>query len=181
MPKVGTKPVVLDIRGGHGAGKTHIVQTITERFGKEEVGISGCWIIKKINAVVCRTDRGSDPETIQNKIDLGLRKGRLLIEGTISSHTKGRYLELARRLGAGYHFLFLNTPLETCIDRVSSRRTKTKNRFSEKPFNPGNVIKEYNSAQRIRKQLDIISGLDVRELDWENPLPTVYELLGVVP
>lgn len=177
-PIIRPKTLILDIRGGHGAGKTWIINRLTELYGREELGPTGCWLIPKIDAVVCRTDRGSSPSEIEAKIGVGIQHRRLLIEGTISSHTRGRYVEMAESGRYNYRFLFLDTPSDKCIERVMSRRTGTKNRFTDKPFNPKNIEQEYNKSRQIREWL-IEKGFTIIDVPFADPMPVILRELNV--
>lgn len=67
-----------------------------------------------------------------------------IFEGLLVSGIYGRYREMAR--GIDYRWVFLDTPLETCLANTRARRVA-----AGKPteFNPSATISKYNSVRNI--------------------------------
>ena len=57
---------------------------------------------------------------------------------------------------------YLDTPLQTCLDRVIARR---KERGDERPFNPDNTISAHKSTFAACKNLHDMGGVKVITID----------------
>lgn len=176
---------IIDIRGGHGSGKSWIVHQLIKRYGGEEIVESGRTIghyLPSFDAGIvgryATTCGGADQVGSADKVVALIRRFSLgythvIVESVLVSHTFKRYAELANELG-DYHFCFLDTPEEKCIARVLARR---KARSNYKPFNPRNVIKEHRSSWELTKKSLKDDGQSVIILNYRNPLPRIKSLL----
>lgn len=194
---------ILDIRGTHGSGKSHVMHTLLEGNTKRKKPITGFCEYKQkemtlgydlgkyknrpSTAIIGRyetqcggCDGVGSADEICRRVRLFVRDlqyDNVLLEGILVAHTFKRYSELAKELeaeGHEYHFCFLSTPLATCITRVKQRRLKQGN---TKPFNPKNCIHDYNQIWRRTRAKMKEAGHRVTELEWQDPLPQVMELL----
>jgi hypothetical protein len=188
----GSTMAVLDIRGTNGSGKSWIMHQLLDKYshlcnnvyrsGKSlPVGYSlgykphfSLGIIGRYNSVSGGCDAVGGPEEVVSRVKMFDKlHDYVLLEGLLVSHTFKRYSQLASEL-EDYRFLFLDTPLKVCIRRVRSRRLA---RGNTKPFNPQNVIKDYNQIWvRTHRNLRD-AGHTVKVLDWKDPLPQVLQEL----
>ena len=190
-PKMLMKCTILDIRGTHGSGKSYLVHRMLQEYGNEPI-LDGKTVLghrmPKINGVcvgpytkVCGgCDAINKVEEASRRLLLWSQQlitGIIVLEGIRVAHTFQRYSDLAKQLelqGHEYKFLFLDTPLEVCIERVKTRRIA---RGNEKLLNPSNIIKDYhNIFERVRAKC-VAAGLDVTILPWQTAWET---LKGIV-
>jgi hypothetical protein len=179
---------IFDIRGTHGSGKSWIVWQLLSRPGvipiAEGTTHLGYYVPDLKMAVVGKyaspcggCDQVGSADEIVRRIKLFASKyKRVVLEGILVSHTFSRYSRLALELGNDdYHFLFLDTPLASCIARVRSRR---KERGDKRPFNPHNVIHDHKQIWTNTRKRCIVAGHSVIEIDWLDPLPQVLNLIS---
>lgn len=196
--------MIFDIRGTHGSGKSTCVHTLLaeakelgldikhhmedhvtpsgrttpklraykfERYGKPFVVLGpyksqcgGCDALPSADTVTRLVRELHDPE------------GVLILEGIIVSHTFSRYHELATEIGKDYNFLFLNTPLDVCIERVLRRREESGK--SNDGFDPKNIIKDHgNIWTRVREKMTA-EGHNVFVLDHTRSTEQFLEMIG---
>jgi len=92
--------------------------------------------------------------------------GHVLFEGLLMSHLWARYKALCEELtgcGEKYVWLFLDTPIEICLDRVDLRRAL---RGVDKPLNPHNTISKHQSTWKVADKAKQ-AGFDVRWLKYD--------------
>lgn len=180
---------VIDIRGTHGSGKSTIVHRLIDRKTAKVVSdddgnpiaLTLCRRAAPDSIVVgvdyLRTDcAGCDnikpTEEISRRVRyLALRFRYVVLEGILVSHTFARYNALAEELG-DYRFLFLDTPLDVCIRRVSERRV-SKGKPAE--FDPKNVVKDHHNVYTVVRGKLERAGRTVRVIPWQDPMPAVLE------
>lgn len=179
---------ILDIRAGHGSGKSWIVHQLLSQFANEPLlDTTGkhlgyliiepeCAIIGKYENVCGGCDQLGSPDEVDRRIRLLCSAYRnVLFEGMFVAHTYGRYTKLATDLRLfDYRFLFLETPLAVCISRVKKRR---RERGDDRPFDPVNVILEWHKRPRVQAKM-IADGHKVFVVPWEDPLPMIISMLG---
>lgn len=71
-------------------------------------------------------------------------------------------------------YTFLDTPQDECITRVKIRRATAGN---EKPFDPVNLIKKFESVVACYKNLKAEGSYDVRLVDHTNIHPALLDIL----
>jgi len=89
--------------------------------------------------------------------------GHVIFEGLIMSHLYARYVALSNELkDCGEHmvFLYLDTPIELCLDRIKQRRLDVGN---TKLLNPANTIGKHESIRKCYAKMED-AGMDVRWL-----------------
>lgn len=134
-----------------------------------------------------------DPEEVCRRVRLFSSTHRLVfLEGVLVSHTYQRYADLARELAGGedlfgessvaepvdYRFYFLDTPLQTCIERVRARNAAST-AANVKPFRDVNVRKDHHMIWDVVRAKCKKAGHHVVELDHRRPLPQLLESLGL--
>ena len=190
-PKMLMKCTILDIRGTHGSGKSYLVHRMLQEYGNEPI-LDGKTVLghrmPKINGVcvgpytkVCGgCDAINKVEEASRRLLLWSQQlitGIIVLEGIRVAHTFQRYSDLAKQLelqGHEYKFLFLDTPLEVCIERVKTRRLA---RGNGKPLDPRNVIKDHESIfERVRGKY-IAAGRDVTVLHYQTAWEDLKEII----
>jgi len=152
---------VFDIRGTHGSGKSTIVKSIIDNFNGEPIidrpltyegreTILGYDIPELELRVLGRYATqcgGCDGIKTQAEIKERIMRWEdsynLILEGILVSHTYGPWNEFA--VDRNWHFRFLNTPLDVCIDRVNARRAEKGKAPLEDPKNIVRDHKRINS------------------------------------
>jgi hypothetical protein len=178
---------VIDLRGTHGAGKSYVMHALLSEYDnepivkkktKEHLG----YYLKELNAVIlgkyASVTGGCDgirtPDEVVKRIKKFNKKyDYVLLEGILVSHTFKRYSKLASKIG-DYRFLFLNTPLRTCISRVKKRR---KAKGNIKPFDPKNLRKDYVQIWKRTRIKCQEAGHYVKEVDYKRAFEIVKEEL----
>lgn len=101
----------------------------------------------------------------------------VLLEGILVAHNFSRYAKLADevgRRGCQYNFLFFDTPLKKCIQRVEERRQKAGN---DKPLDPKNVIKDWHCIHQKLPLKFKRAGYNVITIPWQEPVSSVIRLI----
>lgn len=187
--------MILNIRGTSGSGKSTLVTTLMERdpdtspiwsedkrrivgyelrpyatgrlrvVGKYETACGGCDGIKTQDEV-CERVREYAP------------MGPVLFEGLLISHIYARYQALHHELTAGghgpYYWLFLDTPLEVCLDNVRKRREA---RGKTTPLDPTNTVQKWHDARRVFDKARA-DGLDPMWVPYDDAANWALELLA---
>lgn len=184
FPRI-TDRVVLNVRGTNGSGKSTVIFDLIKKFGKTDLlgDDKKAWAYK-LNCypplfIVGRYDTptgGCDTirtmDIICDRIRKLVKKGDVIFEGLLVSGFHGRWVELERELSrCKFIYGVLNTPIETCIERVVARRKAMGNK---KEFDPKNLIAKHRSVQSSRLSL-IRAGSDVRTLRYTDSLNTVLK------
>ena len=158
-------PLILNPRGTTGSGKTYIVRQVIKRIGVDHPIVENNkivgYILKDGTYVMGSyemTCGGADTIKTQEEICTLVRRysedpkvTNIIFEGVLASHIYGRYLELSRNLKRGvYVWLFLDTPLDVCIERVCLRREAVG---QIEPFDPKpHTIPKYKSILNATKK-----------------------------
>lgn len=192
--------MLLNIRGTHGSGKTYISHKLMDTFetaavvepeyvrGKHFVK-TNCHIIGK-NAdlfIVGRYKSGMDgifpQEIVEDMIKYWAPKGHVIWENIVVSANIGRWAELSRKLEPINHniWLFLDTPLQVCIDRVMSRRAQAAQDGFNHRQDDAEVKLDVLAGhwRRVRRAAAraYLEGIDVRWVDHTCAYEQVFRLL----
>lgn len=191
----------INIRGGHGTGKTYISHKLLEDHAHDSL-LEPEWIQGKHFAlpncfrmpgnpsvhVVGRYKSGMDgifPQTIvEEMLHYWAPQGHVIWENVMVSANIGRWAVLANELKAsGVHpiWMFMDTPLELCIERVFARRRAA----SEKGFNHRQADTDVKLDvlaghwRRVRRSAvrAIRQGIDVRWIDHTRSYEQVHDVL----
>ena len=184
---------IVNIRGCNGSGKTTIVRRFLDKLpctplgGKpgKPLGYSvdaSSWGIRMPVYVVgsyenaCGgTDGINTQEEIAERVVKAWGHGHVLVEGLLMSKSSagGHVAPILKEHGA--IFGFLDTPWETCLERVLSRRLAAGN---DKVFDPDKTMRTaYTQCFRSAELLSEAGGYDVRWIDWQDPVTTVVNYL----
>lgn len=183
--------MIVDIRGTHGSGKSTLVRLllkkyehvpVTEGYTGELLGYSlpeiNCGVIAKYTEFGGGCDGVKSADEVVRRVRMfHARFDRVVLEGILVSHTFQRYADLATELGNGdYRFLFLDTPLAKCIERVEKRRLAKGN---TKPLNPKNIQKDYRVVWEKLRPKFTAAGFNVTIVNWKQPLPILLKALNL--
>lgn len=93
----------------------------------------------------------SDAESIIRLIDEYHSVGHILMEGLLMSTYYGAVGKHLETMGDDAIFAFLDTPILTCLERITHRRDVMK---SKNKFNPQNTIDKYNTIAQLKKKCE---------------------------
>lgn len=191
----------INLRGGHGTGKTTVSHRLIGEHKHDELvepeycqgkhfSKPNCFRVEGDPPVhvVGRYQSGMDgifPQTIiEEMLEHWAPQGHVLWENVMVSANIGRWAELARKLKSmGVHpiWVFFDTPLETCIERVFARRREASARgFSHRQADSevkldvlsGHWRRTRRAGARAWKE-----GIDVRWVDHRLSYEQVHNLL----
>ncbi len=187
------KNQIVNIRGCNGSGKTHIVRTFLTRLPNKPLGgkpdkplgyevDTSSWSIRLPVYVVgsySNTCGGTDgiktQEEIAERVVKAHKFGHVLVEGLLMSKSSsgGHVAPILKDHGA--IFGFLDTPWETCLERVLKRRAEAGN---TKVFDPDKTMRSaYEQCHRSAELLTLAGGYDVRWIEHDNAVGTVVAWL----
>jgi len=180
--------MILKIHGTSGSGKSTIAWTFLKSFpvtmwtngvGKVEAYEVDAGLDKPLYILGKYTTQcgGCDTLTADEQIEL-LHKyaplGHVLYEGLLASEYYGRLGEASAQYGDDHVFAFLDTPIETCIERVKSRRLAAGN---TKPLNEDNTRGRIKKIEALKRKLKTVFGRRVVDLDHTIAYDQCYALL----
>lgn len=140
--------MIYNVRGTSGSGKTHLVRQIVKHYDGTEITdekgqIFGyrlprnLWILGRYDDAIkgggvdnitgrlmkryqASGGEGNSMDAVEAQVRRWAEQGRhVLFEGLIATSVWGRWVKLAQELPM--MFLFLDTPLQTCFERVLAR------------------------------------------------------------
>jgi hypothetical protein len=180
--------MIINIRGASGAGKTTVVRGITAGLELKPLNWTGGnkpdgYVVEGVSREPLfllgsyeNNCGGCDAIKTQDLVCDGVRRlskfGHVIFEGLLVGKISQRYHDLSVELG-GIKFLFLDTPLEVCLERVRGRRAE---RGDGRPFNTTNTESAHKQCARSYELLKI-AGSDVAWLDHREPVAVIKQLL----
>ncbi len=187
------KPIVINIRGNSGSGKTHLTREFMKKFKiNEPMWFGDADKTKRAHAMVddirgkfcvigsydnacggCDTIK-TQAEVV-NRVHLATLLGFKVIwlEGLIMSTIYGTVGDYSEQFKDRWVFAYLTTPLDVCLERIYKRREQAG---QIKPFNELNTRNRVASIESSRmKCLD--RGRRVVDLDWCKPLPQLLTII----
>lgn len=187
--------MIVSIRGTHGSGKSTIVKKIIDKWlkpikpdakGRCE-GYRGALPNGHTLAVIgsyhnaCGGCDGIQPYARILDYIRGYARDfdHVLLEGALVSSSYGSVGVLMDQYvdAGGAVFAFLDTPLETALDRIRLRR-EAKGNFE--PVNPKNTAVKHENVHRTKQQLiKLGSRISVVDLDHTRPVTQLMKLYGV--
>jgi GTPase SAR1 family protein len=173
---------ILSLRGTSGSGKTTVARkfitdyptkTLPDPNKKKhwgyEVDLSSEGINEKLYVIgsyenTCGgTDGISTQEEIAERALAAHPRGHVLLEGLLLSKVGPNAVTTKMLAPTGAYIAgYLDTPLQTCLDRVTARR---KERGDDRPFNPDNTISAFKSTFAACKNLHDMGGVKVITID----------------
>ncbi len=180
----------VNLRGTNGSGKTTVARALLEEskavptkyegkkvriyegtldgrkfviLGSYETTCGGCDTIPSVNEVADLLEEYYDSE----------EDGIVFFEGLMISHMLGTVAASLQEVIHRTYLLFLDTPLETCIERVIKRRHE---RLDFREFDPKNVIKDFKAVKSCLNRAED-NNWNVVEIDHKNALQVVREFI----
>lgn len=163
--------MIIQVRGTSGCGKTTVVRTVMNLLGGQPKVLKPIYVPERKRPLYYTDGRISvigsyeNPcggcDTISGYITLvslvreQVRQGPVLMEGLLLSEDVKNTLTLPRER---LRILFLNTPLDVCLDRIKARR---KAKGNDKPLSETNTANRVKTIARARTRLEE-AGIDCR-------------------
>lgn len=182
--------IVIDIRGTHGSGKSYIPHFLINMYHHQEwfgepityegrMQILGYYIptlnlqiLGRYETACGGCDGIKTQEEIKNRVLESLEEGcNVLLEGILVAHTFGPWSEFAK--GRDWHFCFLDTPLQSCIERVNLRRAASG---KEALPDPRNIIRDWHRIRGLEPKFRE-AGHTTHWLDYRRPVQDVMEII----
>ena len=185
------KHQIVNIRGCNGSGKTTIVRRFLDRLPAQPLGgkpgrpagytvDAFAWgisvpvfVVGSYENTCGGTDGINTQEEIAERVVKAHALGHVLVEGLLMSKSSagGHVAPILKEHDA--IFAFLDTPWETCLERVLQRRAAAGN---EKAFDPDKTMRSaYEQCHRSAELLTLAGGYDVR---WLNHADAVGGVVG---
>ena len=184
---------IVNVRGCNGSGKTTIVRRFLDRLPSQPLGgkpgrpagytvDASAWgisvpvfVVGSYENTCGGTDGINTQEEIAERVVKAHALGHVLVEGLLMSKSSagGHVAPILKDHGA--IFAFLDTPWETCLERVLQRRAAAGN---DKPFDPDKTMRSaYEQCHRSAELLTEAGGYDVRWLDHTDAVGGVVAYL----
>ena len=183
--------MIINLRGTHGAGKTKVITTVLANGSCRLYGVAlGPWMpeayrlkiphVEKPVFVIGPYDTGGcdgcdriQPfDLIPPLIEKYAERGHVVFEGALISTCWGAVGEvLAQR--AGSVVLFLDTQVETCVERVRARRLE---RGDDREFDPTQLAAKHARIASLRTKVEA-RGVRALTVSSENAVEIIIEVL----
>lgn len=186
-------PLIINVRGNSGSGKTHLTREFMKKFGIDvPIWFGNEYKKKRAHAMVdslhgkfCvigsydNACGGCDTIKTQAEVASRVNQAALLgyrviwLEGLIMSTIYGTVGEFSEQYKDRWVFAFLDTPIELCMARIKLRRIKAGN---TKPLNELNTR---NRVKTIERNREIVAGHGRRVvvLPHQSPLKPLLEII----
>lgn len=196
MNESGQEPDVLeegttmihDIRGTHGSGKSTCVHRLLEKYEhevlqddwKEDCGIFVPELNLRVLGLYDNPCGGCD--WLGNQVNMNYvqhiaqswyeeHDGPIIMEGILVAHTFERWFNFSEDKDVTYWFL--DTPMETCIERVAQRREAKGN---SPDFNTKNLVSDFHQINNVKLRMQE-GGRVVKTLDHTRAPEIIEEAL----
>lgn len=158
--------MLISLRGTNGSGKSTVIRALMRGSSCSpiygclgprqpeayELGVPGCKERVFLLGPYQTPTGGCDRLQYEQVLDLIKKyepKGHVIFEGIIVTSVYGRVGALMEQYKTDSVFVFLDTPLEVCLERVEARRGgKARDERLIK-----NVTNKFNSAARIKERV----------------------------
>lgn len=184
--------MLISLRGTNGSGKGTVINAFfAENKAKPIHGILGPRLPEAYEVRVAKVakpvfvlgpyqvptggcDRILPFDLIPEMITRYAKRGHVLFEGVIVSSVYGQVGKLMEGYKDQAVMLFLDTPLEVCVERVGLRRGK---RADSRPFDSTNLARKYHACQRIKARAEKEKLIRVMEASSEQAHKVITKLL----
>ena len=184
---------IVAIKGTHGSGKSSVIRELINHLGKAATlrfnnrnagyrcryGDDGAlFVLGKYDSPCGGLDTsfsyGGAADDLLLCLDALAKKGHVCCEGVIAITSYGfdrvaRFADKQKKKGNHMIFARLDTPAESCIERVRQRREEAGN---TQAFNPDKLLHKYESVLKSQEKLHR-AGYDARTLPHEESLQTL--------
>lgn len=184
--------IILKLHGCSGAGKTTVaraifsnslaVQVISNKVRPDKHEAYGCelkgfdrplFILGSYQNNCGGMDTVPDQATAMDMINFYAEQGHVFHEGLLQSTYYGKMGEDSKKYGDNYVYGFLDTPLQTCLDRITFRRSE---QGSTNKFNPQLTIDKWNTINRLKNRCKVM-GHNVVTFSHEiDAIPQLYSI-----
>lgn len=159
--------MLLSLRGTNGSGKSTVIRAFFAEYKHKpiygvlgprlaeanQVTVAKCakpvFVLGPYQVVTGGCDRIIPFDLIPELINKYAARGHVIFEGVIVASIYGQIGTLMEKYKQEAVMLFLDTPLETCIERVQSRRNE---RSDGRTFDPSNLAQKYKACQRVKER-----------------------------
>lgn len=186
--------MIINIRGTHGSGKSTLVKRLIEKYGGQELkhldpkgkekvtgyAVSIPFLRKQVRVVgpyttACGGCDAIQPyELIWGRVEKWADAGHVVFEGALVSSSYGNIGRASEPMGRSFVFVFMDTPLGVCLDRIRQRREA---RGDARPLDPKNTEVKYNNIFKSIPKIRDEFGRRVEMIDHRNALGEVLRLL----
>lgn len=181
---------IMTLRGTSGSGKSTVAFTLLKKFPHEKIldekgkilgyrvdaGLKKpIYLVGKYETACGGTDAiNTQKESADRAIRWHEAGGHVIMEGLLLSGGGPKAEVTVRTTATGdYVHAFLDTPLETCLDRVRARRAAAGN---DKPLNTANTEMKWGQCVSTYKTLKK-EGYNVALIDHSDAYNNVMEIL----
>jgi len=181
--------MIINLRGTSGSGKTTAVRRLIDSFlstklydnSKRLIGhkvqmSAGhfVYVVGPYKTSCSGCDRMNSQDQICEIIRDFAKHGDVIFEGYRTSGSVKRYVHLARSLpDHQFLFLFMDTPLKICLERLNDRRHKNN---IKKPLSSRHVERTHERLQRMPAEL-LSLGMDARKVPFQSVADSLQRLL----
>lgn len=164
-----SKRKVINVRGTGGSGKSHLVVSFMKKYGAMPIRKASSsddlfnaggkveaylvdykgqrvYVIGRYETATGGCDGIKTQLEVCGRVLKYVRLGSVIFEGFLISGLYQRYRLLSRRVG-GTYWCYLDTPLEKCINRISSRN-------KGKEFDTSNTAAKYKATQATKRKAE---------------------------
>ena len=182
--------MIYNIRGSHGSGKsTCVVELLAQHphtpmmcsaKGRPEAYKVNLGLRRPVYVVGQYISACGGADTIQPYahiwplVEMYAKQGHVIFEGALVSSCVGSIGEaMAARRKKDCVVAYLDTPLQTCLDRIVKRRAKKGNM---KPLDPKNTESKFKSVAATRLRFDEL-GVRTVAINHKKAVAQLLELL----
>jgi hypothetical protein len=195
--------MIVQIQGASGAGKSTMVRLLMahlEKLGAKRDAIEdddgrvlgyrfdltrrkktrSFYFVGKYETPCGGCDQVGSAAEVVRRVQRWAKGGDVLFEGLLISSCQGTVGLAMQRYGKRFAYVFLDTPLKTCLRRVEQRRrARARKRGAEPlPLNPKNTTNKWRGCVSYRARAYEL-GYRVEVADWRDPLPTLLRLFNL--
>lgn len=152
--------MIVSLRGTHGSGKSTVVKWLLHSGESTPLGVGKkpdgyrvdiSWLDRPLYIVgpyetACGGCDAIQPyQLIWPRVVDYEAKGHVVFEGALVSSSYGTIGEASEGYGDQVVFAFLDTPVQTCVERILERRAK---KGTAKPFDPKITVQKHKNVLR---------------------------------
>ena len=185
------KPLIVNVRGTSGSGKTHLTREFMRQGSTDAVTVDG----KVIGYICCRgksvnermwfvvgsyenvcggCDTIKTQQQIIDRVAWAIsRDYNVWLEGLILSTIYGLVGAYSEEYADRWVFAYLNTPVDVCVERVIERRRVAGN---IKPFDKENTVKRHATIRRNQAIVEE-KGREAVTIDYLRPLASINNII----